>query len=1075
MLHPAFTAPTRDPAWYTWRAAVVLRSDPGSVAAEWGPRGIFSGGYRVAVPMMGALLQRVAGVDPYSFTSLMMVAIPVLTGMALAAAAYRGFRDGLAIPMMMLAAAALFLSQPYIGYLDDATVLFLLSLSLAFVGPSRTSWGARLALVAIGLAVAFVHPTSAALFGITLLAVAVFHFFTARFKLAAVVRSDGPMLLSVGAGMLIGLACWPLGIWGATAKFSDAALPPPYSQTFFMNRLGDWLLSMRPLITGPLILVAIASAVWASRKARNPVEQFRMVSAWWLLPLLGTLTFVVSSAAVPYYRFVNATAAPIALAGTGAFISVRWLLGRRGRRRLAGALATSLIAGSLAWMVVNGLDTNWVAQSNQWATQSTRASLAAMGKVVSSAGPRPIVLIMNYGDQNDPTDQTNTAYGWAKTYTNIFRAGIPGEFEGQQATYVGKVGEFLAGRETLGRSDGYNKTSSDYWGELQLRERQFPEQPVVFVLRQFYKGATPDEVTAAMAQGSAIGPDIVVLNGPGLYQPSADDLTAARAASDSVTNALANHPGALSNPLHNIRVLFGLLFLIVLPGLIAAPAFDLEGSTVRVMLVPGMSIVLSIIAGIAVLAVWRGPLTTPKGWTVVAASLALAAALRLTRTRLYRRLDSAAAFFSRMFEVFSNRSFAALMTTQFLAQGADGMVQASLAKTIAFGGKKGFDLTTAPSTRYLLVMVLLLYVPYTLISPFVGVLIDRIDRTRLLSASNFFRAGVVGAAALALAAGGSSLPAPILIGAILIALACTRILLAIKSAGLPVVLHGEDLLQANGLSQAGGAVFQVLGGGIALVGTAIVPSWSVALVGAALYGIAGLSARRVKDLESEPHAEAFAGAMRSVISQVRAGLREVFSSPAAALGLTAFQALRMEFFGFVALVFALQARVLLTGPKGDKTAVAIAAATGALGAGLGMVAAQKMKDRVPATRMLIGGMTVMGVGVVAFGGVQTIAGYSMLTFAGAMGFFLGKISSDTIMQGALPDGFRGRGFSLFDIAYNLGWIVPSLVLAGVWGDGSHVRAILISSGVVFLGLTAVIARWASKIFGPEHASQVTGS
>ena len=242
----------------------------------------------------------------------------------------------------------------------------------------------------------------------------------------------------------------------------------------------------------------------------------------------------------------------------------------------------------------------------------------------------------------------------------------------------------------------------------------------------------------------------------------------------------------------------------------------------------------------------------------------------------------------------------------------------------------------------------------------------------------------MGAAAVALAAGGSSLPGPVLIAAILVALACTRVLLAIKSAGLPVVLNGQDLLQGNGLSQAGGAIFQVLGGGLALVGTAVAPSWSVALVGAGLYGLAALSAKRVSDLESEPRVGVVGGAMRRVVSQVREGLKEVFSSPAAALGLTAFQALRMEFFGFVALVFALQARVLLTGPKGDKTAVGIAAATGALGAGLGMVAAQKLKDRVPAIRMLIGGMTVMGVGVIAFGGVQTIAGYSALTFVGAM-------------------------------------------------------------------------------------------
>ena len=29
ILHPTWTAPTRDPAWYTWRANVVLQSTPG--------------------------------------------------------------------------------------------------------------------------------------------------------------------------------------------------------------------------------------------------------------------------------------------------------------------------------------------------------------------------------------------------------------------------------------------------------------------------------------------------------------------------------------------------------------------------------------------------------------------------------------------------------------------------------------------------------------------------------------------------------------------------------------------------------------------------------------------------------------------------------------------------------------------------------------------------------------------------------------------------------------------------------------------------------------------------------------
>jgi MFS family permease len=402
------------------------------------------------------------------------------------------------------------------------------------------------------------------------------------------------------------------------------------------------------------------------------------------------------------------------------------------------------------------------------------------------------------------------------------------------------------------------------------------------------------------------------------------------------------------------------------------------------------------------------------------------------------------------------------MGTQFVAQAADGIVQASLAKSIAFGGEKGFDVASAPSARYLLVVVLALYVPYTLVSPFAGAFIDRYDRKLLLIRSNLFRAAAIALAALALAAGGDALPDVVLILAILVALACTRILLAIKSAGIPAVVRGRDLLQANGLSQAGGAIFQVVGGGVALVGTALAPSWIVALLGAVLYVVAAVVARSVERLEYERRTSRFAEEVRRVFRDIATGLREVFGRPAAALGLAGFQALRMEFFGFVALVFALEARHLLSGSDSDKTVVAIAGACGAIGAAFGMVLAQKLKDRVPPYRLLVSAMTALGIGVILFGGVQTIAGYSAITFVGALGFFLGKIAADTIMQQALPDDFRGRGFSLFDIAYNLGWIVPALVLSLVWND-DRVRLILIGSGIVFLLVTAAVYRWATSI------------
>ena len=216
----------------------------------------------------------------------------------------------------MLVSVALFLTTPYVGYLDNITVLFLLSLTLPFLHAARTSWGARTALFLIAVAAAFTHPTTCVIFGVVLLAVFGFHFLTSRFSFGSALRADGPMLMSVGFGMIGGLAMWVVGIWGKSASLADAALPPPYTKQFFAARLREWVMSLQPLIIGPLVLIAIISTILLARRERRPADTYDQASIWWLLPFLGTLT-VFTATVVPYYRFMNASAAPMALAGLG--------------------------------------------------------------------------------------------------------------------------------------------------------------------------------------------------------------------------------------------------------------------------------------------------------------------------------------------------------------------------------------------------------------------------------------------------------------------------------------------------------------------------------------------------------------------------------------------------------------------------------------------------------------------------------------------------------------------------------------------------------------------------------------
>ena len=49
--NPDRVAPTKDPAYYTWRTEALVSEDPGTLLDLQGAFDMFAGGYRVAAPM----------------------------------------------------------------------------------------------------------------------------------------------------------------------------------------------------------------------------------------------------------------------------------------------------------------------------------------------------------------------------------------------------------------------------------------------------------------------------------------------------------------------------------------------------------------------------------------------------------------------------------------------------------------------------------------------------------------------------------------------------------------------------------------------------------------------------------------------------------------------------------------------------------------------------------------------------------------------------------------------------------------------------------------------------------------
>jgi hypothetical protein len=387
-------------------------------------------------------------------------------------------------------------------------------------------------------------------------------------------------------------------------------------------------------------------------------------------------------------------------------------------------------------------------------------------------------------------------------------------------------------------------------------------------------------------------------------------------------------------------------------------------------------------------------------------------------------------------------------------------VQTAIGSAIVFGGQKGFDLESAQDPQDLLRIALTIFIPYTVISPFLGVVIDRWDRRRLLFVANGFRAVVIALVALVGIQGNPS--SPLLLIAFLLTLASTRVVLATKAAAIPATLGGEQLVEGNAVSQLGGALFQLGGAGCALVAKGVIDVEPIALAGALVYGLGAVFALFVKHPGETREKSTLGREIAGVISNIVAGFKEVARTPKAGAAITTYFWLRFLWsFSLVGIGFV--ARELLA--DDDLMVAAITGGAGAVGAGLGFVLASPLRDRVSTTARLVMGASFVAGGAVAVlgGALQTESVVAKASLAGlafflGFGFFLAKISLDTMVQEALGDDFRGRAFSIYDIAYNVAWVMAAGLMKLFWTD--DVQGVLIAGmGVVFLIGMLGIGAW----------------
>ena len=153
---------------------------------------------------------------------------------------------------------------------------------------------------------------------------------------------------------------------------------------------------------------------------------------------------------------------------------------------------------------------------------------------------------------------------------------------------------------------------------------------------------------------------------------------------------------------------------------------------------------------------------------------------------------------------FARSGLSKLLAVRWLGQVTDGIFQSALASFVLFSPERQAD----PVAAALAFSVVLL--PYSIVGPYVGTLLDRFSRQRIVQYSNYIRALNLVAVAFLVA---RSSTGALLTLFVLIAFGINRLILAGLSAGLPLVVLKEKLVVANAFAVTGGTIGVVIGGG----------------------------------------------------------------------------------------------------------------------------------------------------------------------------------------------------------------------------------------------------------------------
>ena len=400
----------------------------------------------------------------------------------------------------------------------------------------------------------------------------------------------------------------------------------------------------------------------------------------------------------------------------------------------------------------------------------------------------------------------------------------------------------------------------------------------------------------------------------------------------------------------------------------------------------------------------------------------------------------------------AGRGFRLLLGTRLLGQLSDGVLQAGLASYVLFSPERQASGTAIAASFAVLLL------PYSLVGPFVGVLIDRWRRRQILLGANVVRSVIaVGLAALVLH-GQDSVGFVVLA---LCALGVNRFILAALSAALPHVVPPDRLVTANAVSTTSGTVATAAGAGAGLLARFLAGSSDTAAAGivvaaALAYLLAAVTATFLRRDELGPDRSAGPPPRLSIAEDVHElvrGIRYLYGVRRAWNALAALGVYRVTF-GVMTVLVVLEQRGLFHRPSdadGGLRGVSVTFAALAIAVPLGAIATPAAVRRWGIGRWVPAQLVLTGVGLAAlalpFRAPPLIGAAFLLGFGGQAV----KVSVDAAVQRTVDDEHRGLVFALYDVLFNVAFVAAVAFTAALApADGRSVGLVVLASVILVL-------------------------